>query len=681
MPGIIVLDQETVNQIAAGEVVERPSSVVKELTENALDAGAGVITIEIRDGGVSLIRVTDNGCGIPSEEVRTAFLPHATSKIRQADDLASIGTLGFRGEALASIAAVSRVELITRTKESLTGIRYVSEGGAETVLEEVGAPEGTTFLVRDLFFNTPARRNFLKSAATEGSYITSLIERLSLSHPEVSFRLIVNQQTRLHTSGNGRVRDIIYHIYGREIARALIPLRYEADGIRVSGFIGKPEINRGNRTYETYFVNGRYIKSPVLTKAIENAYRGYVMQQKYPFAVFHLQLDAERIDVNVHPNKMELRFRDEEAVYETVNRGIREALHTEELIPAHSFSQRTAVPRIPEERKPEPFETNREQALRREKQEDLPLLRETPASPQGASGSSQEISGLSHEVHVSSHEGSGPSLLESILSEESKAAPQKAAAAPQKEDSGETAPKSIETAPPEESVKKPDSESAKPEREIPQEPSKPVQRDLFTERLLTPETRAEYRVIGQLFDTYWLIQYRDQLLIMDQHAAHEKVLFERNTAAFDRKEFTSQELRPPKILTLTGAQIQAIQDNRQIFEEIGFHLEPFGGREYAVYALPANLLGLDAGEVLTDMIDVLSDEAGHSESSLIRDRLALMSCKAAVKGNQRLSMQEIQALLDELLTLKNPYLCPHGRPTIITMSRYELEKKFKRVVS
>ncbi len=771
MPKVHVLDQNTINQIAAGEVIERPSSVVKELTENALDAGATAVTVEIRDGGISLIRITDNGCGIEPDDIRTAFLPHATSKIARAEDLLSVSSLGFRGEALASIASIARVELITKTAENLSGNRYRIEGGQEVQLEEIGAPDGTTMIVRDLFYNTPARRKFLKTPAAEGSYINALMERLALSRPDVSFRLIAGGQTRMHTSGNHNLKDVIYTIYGRNITRSLIPIRGETELVKITGYAGKPEINRGNRSYENYFVNGRYVKSGIITRAAENAYRGFVMQHKYPFLVFHIAIDSEWLDVNVHPAKMELRFRNEEEVYDTVYHAIRSALEGKELIPRHAFEDPSEQDQPtkesePAERGPEPFESERarseqardENSGRKEdtsgSNEDRALtgediadvLRETAPFGKGytAHPGATRIEAEQTSQAVPDHSGSSyhgtkesgirsPAYIprelstieqiqrnqrNSILSnrkyrEESELWPDAAefqpdaaksqpdathafspvsnpgnvsrletpAAQPGNDQSSQADPAEGFYPDPAENSS---SENAGITQRSAEEPASsgesPRQMDLFEDRLLTKSTRAEYQLIGQLFETYWLIQYKDQLLVMDQHAAHEKVLFERNVKAFREKEATSQEIQPPLILTLNDREQQVLQEYAEDFTSAGFHIEPFGGREYAVYAVPGNMYSLAQTDVLLEMIDSFADEIAHAETDIFRNKIAMMSCKGAIKGNQRISREEAEALLDELLTLENPYMCPHGRPTIITLSRYELEKKFKRVV-
>ena len=596
MAAITLLDQSTINQIAAGEVIDRPSSVVKELTENAIDAGATAVTVEIKEGGISFIRITDNGCGIPKEEIPLAFLRHSTSKITTVEDLLTVSSLGFRGEALSSVAAVAQVELITKTEAALTGIRYVIEGGEEKTLEDVGAPAGSTFVIRNLFYNTPARRKFLKSAQTEASYIAAIVERIALSHPEISFRLIVNNQNKLHTAGNHKLRDIIYTVYGREISAELLKIKREDGDIRLSGYIGKPLISRGNRSYENFFINGRYIKSGLITKAIENAYHGFVMQHKYPFTVIRLTIDPAELDVNVHPAKMELRFRDEEKIYNTVYETIVAVLSGKELIPTVTLEdpKTEKMPAAPapviKTRAPEPFESKRESA-----------------------------------GQVREHSTYEPGSYEQL-------------------------------------------------RRNPVMP----QPALFEEKILTPEARAEYTFIGQLFNTYWLVQYQDRFLLIDQHAAHEKVLYERTMKNFSSKEHTCQQLHPPLILTLNAREEEIMIKYLPQFQALGFEMEPFGGKEYAVYGVPGNLFSIAKEDLLTDLLDSLSEDTGRQKARLIEEKVALMSCKAAVKGNNRLSAVEAELLIDELLTLENPYTCPHGRPTIISMTKYELEKKFKR---
>ena len=665
MPNIKVLDQTTINQIAAGEVIERPASVVKELLENAIDARATAVTIEIKEGGISLIRVTDNGCGIPRDEIPTAFLRHATSKIQTVEDLFTVASLGFRGEALSSIASIAQVELITKTGDALSGSRYCIDGGEEKSLEDIGAPEGTTFLVRNLFYNTPARRKFLKSPATEGAHISDLVEKLSLSHPEVSIRLIQNGQSRLHTSGNHNLRDIIYTIYGREIAANLLPVEMGEAPVKLSGFIGKPLIARGNRNFENYFINGRYIKSNLINKAIEDAYKPFMMQHKYPFTMLHFTIDPSFLDVNVHPAKMELRFRDGEMIYKMIYHTISMALSEKELIPGVELGQnQKKEPSLKpvQLQRPEPFEEKRRAALKapgwlegRPDQSSLaaPDSRMKPSVPEPAAeqGPAAVLSG----TPVKPAEGAFKDRETGVR---------------EAENIRETGTE----------YGRPVKQTDRQEQKTQKAPETPRQMDLFEDRLLSREARAEHRLIGQLFDTYWLVEYRDKLYIIDQHAAHEKVLYEKTMATLKSREYTSQLVNPPVILTLNESEQLLLERYMDHFTGIGFEIEPFGGKEYAVRAVPANLFSIAKKDLLMEMLDNLSEDVERSGADLINDKIASLSCKAAVKGNHRLSASEAETLIDQLLELENPYACPHGRPTIISMSRYELEKKFKRIV-
>ncbi|MBR6528087.1 MAG: DNA mismatch repair endonuclease MutL [Lachnospiraceae bacterium] len=708
MGKILVLDQATINQIAAGEVIERPSSVVKELVENAMDAGATAITVEIKEGGISFIRVTDNGSGFAKEDIRLAFLRHSTSKIRSVEDLMCVGSLGFRGEALSSIAAVAQVELITCATGQAVGSRYRIEGGQEIGLEDIGAPEGTTFIVRNLFYNTPVRRKFLKTAMTEGSYISELMERMALSHPEVSFRLIVNGQMKLHTAGNHNLKDIIYSTFGREITANLIPVDAKGSIVSVSGFLGKPLIARGNRSYEIYFINGRYIKSKIINKAIEDGYKSFLMQHKYPLVVLHLQIEPEFLDVNVHPTKMELRFRGEREIYEFLVGVVRDALMGKELIPKVSLtdektskSASVEEKQAPIEKKPEPFEKNRLHAIQQMQAQQRARYQErsdNKALPDGTGGVTYSVrpnqSSWGSTVRESKPVyGSDP--VTGLKSEKQDLTKQEFAKqeSPKQESTKQASVEKIDVtktvvATPEkvESSKIEPTKSASDES-IQAEPLKDsvkptvtyTQTTLFEEKIITPEKKAQFRLIGQLFDTYWLLQVDKEFLIIDQHAAHEKVLYERTIKQLEQAEMPSQQVAPPLILTLSPVEIDTINTNQELFERMGFTIEPFGGREYAVYSVPGHLYGIADRELLLEMIDELAD-AGKAGMNLLAERVATASCKAAVKGNNRLSFAEAEHLLEELLTLDNPYHCPHGRPTIISMSQYELEKKFKRIL-
>ena len=643
MSKIALLSQETIDKIAAGEVVERPSSVVKELVENAMDAGASAITVEIKDGGISLIRITDNGCGIPKEEVPLAFLRHSTSKIRSAEDLMCIHSLGFRGEALSSIAAVSRVEMITKTADALTGTRYVIEGSKEITNEEIGAPDGTTFLVRDLFYNTPARRKFLKTAQTEGTYISDMLEKLALSHPDISFKYINNNQTRLHTSGNGKKRDLIYHIYGREIAAALLEVNYEGEFFSLSGYIGKPTINRGNRNYENYFINGRYIKSSLLSKSIEEAYHNFLMQHQYPFTVLYFSFPGDALDVNVHPTKMELRFGHNQEIYKELCDVLFGILSHKELIPEVPVEEdkKKNLPPVYKEPIPEPFEKRRINEIR--KQHHQPPIPEEPPKPKAAPLITKTPA-FSPYVPQETKPPVVREPFEPFSQREEEAAP--SVAAPKKEPV----------------VEQLTLAAASPD-------------------FLTDDARKKHRIIGQLFKTYWLIEYEDKLYIMDQHAAHEKVLFERMMAKLKEKEFTSQAISPPIVLSLDAHEQEMLETYLPEIKKFGYEIENFGGREYMISAVPDNLYHIDMKDLFIEMLDDFSNLTGRQTPELILEKVATMSCKAAVKGNNKLSLPEVDALMTELLTLENPFCCPHGRPTIISMSKYEIEKKFKRIVS
>jgi DNA mismatch repair protein MutL len=618
MPNIAILNQETIDKIAAGEVVERPCSVVKELVENAIDAGSTAITVEIKEGGISFIRITDNGCGIERDQVAVAFYRHSTSKIRSAEDLLTVKSLGFRGEALSSISAVARVELITKTYDELTGTRYVIEGSKELSNEEIGAPDGTTFIVKDLFYNVPARRKFLKTAQTEGSYISDMVEKLALSHPDISFKFINNNQTKLHTSGNGNRKDIIYHIFGREISSSLLEVKHECEYFKVEGFIGKPVITRGNRNYENYFINGRYVKSNILSRAIEEAYKSFLMQHQYPFTVLYFTFFSE-LDVNVHPTKMELRFDNNNEIYVELCDTIYAILSRKEMIPEVPVDSTPAPKKIVHEYKepiPEPFEKRRINEVR--------------------AAESRSVYGQSVTSAVKDYSAIEPA------------------------------------------VKTPKTSTA-------YEPAQVVtgtQQTLgdYDKVFLTESAKKQFSIIGQLFKTYWLIEFEDKLYIIDQHAAHEKVLYEKTMARLANKDFTSQRISPPIVMTLDARECEMLEKYRPQIEQFGYEVEHFGGKEYMISAIPDNLFNIDMKDLFIEMLDDFSNATGRQTPDIITEKVASMSCKAAVKGNDKLTLPEINKLIDELLSLDNPYNCPHGRPTIISMSKYEIEKKFKRIV-
>ena len=665
---ISVLDQSTIDKIAAGEVVERPSSVVKELVENAIDAGASAITVEIKEGGTTFIRITDNGTGIEKEQVPLAFLRHATSKIRKVEDLSLISSLGFRGEALSSIAAVSRVELITKPHEQLIGVRYQIEGGMEKGMEEIGAPDGTTFLIRDLFYNTPARAKFLKTPTTEAGYISSFIEQLALSHPHISFKYMQNGQTKLHTSGNNNLKEAIYQIYGRDITRELIEIHTKDrdETIRIDGFIGKPVISRGNRNFENYYVNGRYVKSKIVTKAVEDAYHTFMMQHKYPFTCLHIQIKGSDVDVNVHPTKMEVRFSDQEVVYRQIYQAILQGLQHKELIPQVTIGKdRPAGRPVSQDKAPEPFEVQRRQIEQpssyRMQQKVKP---EELKNPAGAvtpmAGRTVAVAASGEEVHKGSvvrEQGTGfyGEKRETGYRHEN----------PAKQNPNLQAGQVV---------------SDRRDNVAAPVVQKAEQMDLFDGKLLSPEAKKHHKIIGQVFETYWLVQMEDKLYIIDQHAAHEKVLYERIVKEMKERNVSSQIVSPPIIISLNLEEQEKMKKYQNIFETLGFEIESFGGREYSIRAVPQNLFGMTEQGFFIEVLDHLEEDPSSKTLDVLSDRMATMACKAAVKGNQKLSLRETEALIDELLQLENPYNCPHGRPTIISMTKYELEKKFKRIV-
>lgn len=678
MPQIALLSQETIDKIAAGEVIERPSSVVKELVENAIDAGSSAVTVEIKEGGISFIRISDNGCGIEREQIPLAFLRHSTSKIKSVEDLFTVTSLGFRGEALSSIAAVSQVELITKTNGDFTGSRYLIEGSKEVSLEEIGAPDGTTFIIRNLFYNTPARKKFLKSAQTEGTYIHELMQRMILSHPDVAFKFIMNNQVKLQSSGNGNIKDIIYHLYGRDITKALLPIAHESELFKVSGFIGKPMISRGNRGYELYFVNGRFIRSQILSKAIEDAFKPFLMQHQYPFTVLYFEIDSSLLDVNVHPTKMELRFSNQQELYREVQSILSAALVHRDIIPEVPVDtpkkNEMEVPKI-EKVMPEPFEQKRLEEIRKAVRKDSPYEVKYPdRQPERretwhAQSQPEHKLPVREQLHASGV--TGTSTSRPVGTGAVSSAAQEKLLDTIKEPLPEQSKKEIEKELTKEAyvLREEETYGAKPEGSYEQG------------SFLKEEEMAKQKIIGQLFDTYWLVEYNDRLFIVDQHAAHEKVMYEKLKKQFEKKEFTSQAISPPIVITLSMREAEALERFKEQFTKLGFEIEHFGGAEYSICGVPGNLYRLNTKDVLIEMLDELTD--GISEratADVILDKIASMSCKAAVKGSQRLSLPEMEQLMKDLMKLDNPYNCPHGRPTIIAMSKYEIEKKFKRIV-
>lgn len=658
MTAIQILDSATIDKIAAGEVVERPSSVVKELVENALDACADAITVEIKEGGITFIRVTDNGSGIDSSQIRNAFMRHATSKIRSAEDLTHVVSLGFRGEALSSICAVAQVELITKTKDNLTGVRYVCEGAVEKECSEIGAPTGTTVLVKNLFFNTPVRRKFLKQPMTEGGYIIDLMEHMALSRPDTAFKLMVNGQVKFHTSGNGSLKEVIYRIYGKETASQLLPFEKETKGIKVEGYLGKPILNRSNRNFENYYINGRYIKSSLIAKALEDGYSNYLMQHKFPFTVLHFTIDTEMVDVNVHPTKMDVRFTGGNYLYDFMASSVAAALQQREMIPEALLSeekeeetQKIKVPEPFEQQRTRQFQVMEEQRYEAVRSPSRDIFIREAAEESLKAMADKTSSDDDFFVQIPARVADSTPTLRTEMPVE-PAAP--GTAMPANAEQTEQAP-AVKTEP-------------------------PKQLDLFDEKMLTKENRPRYRILGQIFDTYWLIAFTDKLFIVDQHAAHEKVKYERLMKHYHEKDIVTQTLNPPIVVTLSAKEESTFLSCKDVFAGLGFEIEDFGGREYALRGVPVDLYGQEEKTLFLSVLDEMSEGPLHKDLTVVEEKLATMACKSAVKGNHSFSFAEMEALIDELLTLDNPYNCPHGRPTIISMSKYEIEKKFKRIV-
>lgn len=658
MAEIKVLDQDTINQIAAGEVVERPASIVKELVENSIDAKSSAITVEIKGGGIDFIRITDNGCGIEESQVRTAFLSHATSKISSAGDLETVASLGFRGEALSSIAAVSKVEVITKTDEGISGIRYVTEGGEEVSYEVIGCPEGTTFLIRNLFYNTPARRKFLKSKMTEAGYVEAFIQRLAISHPDISFKFISDNKNKMSTSGNGNLKDVIYHIYGRDIALNLLEVKDREEDIEVTGYIGKPLICRGNRAYENYFVNGRYLKNNIITKAIEDGYKGHSMVHKFPFTALMIRMDPHSFDANVHPSKMEMRFHNGELLYSVISRAVRDSFAKKELIPRVSMEEKkgSGKSNMPGDI-PEPFESKRKKieerfsSLSREKIRSIQdeKRQKTEMVPEGAGNDPERHASLAEKLRKLKLEEK-PETKADIDREMGPA-----------------------------QIKRPDSESSMPKPVLREPEHYGNQMKLEDIPLFSENVKPDYRLIGQVFRTYWMFEYNEKLYFVDQHAAHEKVMYEKMRKNMREKKVSRQMVAPPIILSLNLREQQRLESCRDAFLELGYSLEEFGGNEYCIRAVPADLIDLDPQDLFVELLDNIDDNTGKMNLDVLTDKLASMACKAAVKGNMSMSFQEMEALMNQLMDLENPYQCPHGRPTIISMTKRELEKKFHRI--
>lgn len=644
---INILDKDTIDKIAAGEVVERPASIVKELLENSIDAGSSSVTVEIKNGGIDLIRITDNGCGIPSREVKKAFLRHATSKIVSDKDLISIKSLGFRGEALSSIAAVSRCEMITKTRDELTGVRYYIEGGREVEYEEIGAPDGTSIIIRDIFYNTPARRKFLKTASTEGAHISELVEKLAMANTEIAFKFISNGQIKLQTNGSGNLKDIVYQLYGKEISKALCNVDYEKNGIKIRGVVARPEVTRSSRSLENIFVNGRYIKDNIISKAVEDGFGDRLMQHQYPFCALNFDLDG--VDVNVHPRKMEVRFSDRNFVYDNTKEAVEEIFTTQIAV------REVPVGKASNEKKvfvntPEPFENKRRDMSEMPEKVSQYKYEDVTKDTLHSTGSDDEIKWTLPKENMYNPKDD----MSFIKDENIKRV---------YSDTNALSNKSIK----EVNVGNIDDAA--------QSGIKPSQLSFFES-----ESKKYMKVIGQVFDTYWIVQLENEMYIIDQHAAHEKVMYERLLKESKANKLSSQMINPPIIVTLTDLEQNVLKEHMDEFRGIGFDIEEFGGKEYKINAIPNIFPSIPKAELFNEMLSDSTNYDVISPSELILAKVASMSCKAAIKGNMRISLLEANELFDELLSLDNPYNCPHGRPTVIKMTKQEIEKKFKRIV-
>lgn len=633
MPAINILDDVTINKIAAGEVVEKPMAVIKELVENSIDAKATSITVEIKNGGLDLMRVTDNGLGIPEEDIRKAFFRHATSKINKIEDLDSLDSLGFRGEALASIASVSMVECISKTAAQLTGIKYEVNGGVEASCKEVGCPDGTTFVVKSLFYNTPARKKFLKTPMTEGSYISDIMEKIAMSHPDISFRYINNNKLKFQTAGNGKLKDVIYQIYGKDVSANLVSFELETEYVNVSGYIGRPVISKGNRSFMNYYVNGRYVKSPVIYRAIEEGYDGFHMSHKFPFCVLMFDVQSDKMDVNVHPSKMEIRFSEGDRIYSVLCRGIKETLRNIDVIP----------------------EQNLEKTLARQMREN------------------DTVSDTATEYKASNNNKYDINANSTSLSVDKEAAGMNAA-------KKERLPEPFET----NRIRNLSNQAGNSidilnkinELEC---MKKPEQLSLFERKDMEEEKKKDYTVVGCVFSTYWIVTYHDEMYIMDQHAAHEKILYEKLVKKMTNNIINIQQVSPPIVISLDPVETELVNSNKELFEKSGFEIESFGGNEHIVSGVPAELPGIASKDVLIDLIGSLRKELTQKNSeTILMEKIASMSCKAAVKGGRSITSEEASRIVQDLFELDNPFNCPHGRPTLIKITKNELEKRFGR---
>lgn len=665
MSKIHILDNSLINKIAAGEVVERPASVVKELMENSIDAGADSISVEIQNGGINLIRITDNGKGIPSDQIETAFLRHATSKLETFEDLNNILTLGFRGEALSSIASVAQVEMITMTADDDIGTKIKIEGGNIIDKTAYAAKKGTVFTVKNLFFNTPARRKFLKKPAVESGYVSDAIYRIALGHPEVSIKFINNGNTVFQTnsSGNIDIKNAVIYIYGNDMAQSLLPVSVEKDGYSIKGYIGKPELNRGNRNYENFFIHGRYIKSKLISQAVEDAYKGRLMVGKFPVFMLNMTVPPSTVDVNVHPTKLEARFQNENFIYDLLYNAVADTLKKAVLIPSVTWDNEKKKTDL---LKPSEFNTAvEENIIKKDSTEEKTVekavaeeqaviekktISEKPTQQTANTTSKQDNDEpvIVREPHSKAEMANFSHKMNEVLS----------AIYPEKE----------------------------AKKSVSEDNIKPVEQKHIQQTFIETEEPkknffSNYKIVGQLFNTYWIIEQGNSMYMIDQHAAHERALYEEfvEKVKSDDKPVVSQLLLQPLAISVTPRETALIEDNRELLESFGFELENFGVGAYALRAVPYILKKPSGAGFFMEILDELEAHPISTAYDVRLDAIATISCKAAVKANDRLSFSEAKELVEHILKLENPFSCPHGRPTIIEMSKYELEKKFKRI--
>ncbi|WP_129597135.1 DNA mismatch repair endonuclease MutL [Anaerophilus nitritogenes] len=631
---IYKLKKHIANKIAAGEVVDRPSSVVKELMENAIDAGAEKITVEIKEGGKSYIRITDDGSGIHPSDIEVAFERHATSKIRDIEDLNRVMSLGFRGEALASIVSVSQVELITKVEDSYVGTQIQIHGGEVIYKKEVGCPKGTTFIVKNLFYNVPARLKFLKANTTETAYISDLVTKFSLAYPNISFRFINNGTIVFTTSGNGKVIDNIFSIYGKEIAQNMLFANEKESGVTLQAYISKPNISRGNKKLQVFFVNGRYVKNKMISEAIEEAYKTLTMINRFPICFLYIQVDPNSIDVNIHPTKIEIRFDDPEKIKKFIIKVLKDALLHEDLIPPVSF-----------EKKVKKEEGHQERIL------DIPIQKEKNELP-------------IKEIPVKENFINPFKKLENPIKEDIKQ--------DKKEDIKiEDATKDIEHP-----VVIEDKPNYITNNKVKEESIK-VQEDTKPKEIKVHSEIKNIQIIGQIFNTYLIGQYEETMYLIDQHAAHERIMYEYLTNHYKYKSVMSQKLLVPIVLELSYIEYERVKNNINFFVNLGFEIEEFGVNTFMIRGVPMVFGEPEAKKFFMEALDQLKDSIQNSYD-LKAEKIISMSCKKAIKAHDKLDKLEIDSLMKQLSELENPYTCPHGRPVIVKMTQYELERKFKR---